>query len=237
MADGRILGVFGVARDISYRKAAEVALIESEERYRRFIEQSTEGVSRVELDPGIPVTLPEEEQVDLLYQRAIIAECGYFAYFQREVASSVKVPVFLSSLLQIPWAQQVVGANRVVGVLMANSNYLTDHHLESVGVRIGSNYVIGGAMTDAGSLFAWANETLRLPGRHHTRPHYTRVYNFDIPDEPEWLDGGDAIEVMLAARTSPLPKARKAKKNKDLREVRPQKEDLGDRGGRPRARG
>jgi hypothetical protein len=31
---------------------------------------------------------------------------------------------------------------------MANSTYLTDHHLESVGVKIGTNYVIGGAMDD-----------------------------------------------------------------------------------------
>jgi hypothetical protein len=76
--------------------------------------------------------------------------------------------------------------------------------------------------------------TLRLPGRHHTRPHYTRVYNFDVPDEPEWLDGGDAIEIMLGARTSPLPRSKKTKLKKNLREVKPQKEDLGDRGGRPR---
>ena len=31
---------------------------------------------------------------------------------------------------------------------MANSRYLSDHHLESVGVLPGSNYVIGGAMDD-----------------------------------------------------------------------------------------
>ena len=78
--------------------------------------------------------------------RAIAAECGYFAYFQREIASSVGVPVFMSSLLQVPLAQQLVGPERVVGILMATARDLTDHHLESVGVRLGSNYVIGGAM-------------------------------------------------------------------------------------------
>ena len=80
--------------------------------------------------------------------RAIAAECGYFAWFQREVAASVEVPVFMSSLLQVPLAQQLIGRDRVVGILMAQARYLTDHHLESVGIQLGTNYVIGGAMDD-----------------------------------------------------------------------------------------
>jgi hypothetical protein len=79
--------------------------------------------------------------------RAIAAECGYFAYFQREVAASVGIPVFMSSLLQVPLAQQLVGPERVVGILMSNAQYLTDHHLESVGIRLGTNYVAGDAMS------------------------------------------------------------------------------------------
>jgi hypothetical protein len=80
--------------------------------------------------------------------RAIASECGYFAYFQREVAESVSVPVYMSSLLQVPFAQQTLGPDRVVGILVANSHYLTRRHLESVGVPPGSNYVIAGAMDD-----------------------------------------------------------------------------------------
>ena len=78
--------------------------------------------------------------------RAIAAECGYFAYFQREIAASVSVPVFMSSLLQVPWAQQLIRPDQVVGILMARTRYLTDRHLESVGVKLGSNYVVGGAL-------------------------------------------------------------------------------------------
>jgi hypothetical protein len=48
--------------------------------------------------------------------------------------------------------------------------------------------------------------TLRLPGRHHTRRHYSRVWNFDALGENEWLEGGEAIEMMLAAVPSRLPK-------------------------------
>ncbi len=54
--------------------------------------------------------------------------------------------------------------------------------------------------------------TLRTPGRHHTRHHYTRVWNFDaIGGENEWLEGGEAIEAIIATRTSKLPKVKTKK--------------------------
>jgi hypothetical protein len=78
--------------------------------------------------------------------RAIAAECGYFAYFQNEIAGHVDVPVFLSSLLQVPWAQQLVGPDKVVGILVASQAFMADAHLQAVGIEIGSNYVVAGAM-------------------------------------------------------------------------------------------
>lgn len=54
--------------------------------------------------------------------------------------------------------------------------------------------------------------TLRLPGRHHTRPHYTRVWNFDSVGENDWLEGGEAIEAILSANPAALPVVRKARK-------------------------
>jgi hypothetical protein len=51
---------------------------------------------------------------------------------------------------------------------------------------------------------------LRLPGRHHYRQYYSRVYNFDaLEGENEWLEGGEAIEIILATKTAPLPKVKK----------------------------
>lgn len=77
--------------------------------------------------------------------RAIAAECGYFAYFQRDIAAHVDVPVFMSSLLQVPLAQQLIGPERVVGLFVARDDKLTQAHLEAVGIRPGSNYVVAGA--------------------------------------------------------------------------------------------
>jgi hypothetical protein len=77
--------------------------------------------------------------------RAIAAECGYYAWFQKEISEAVSVPCFLSSLLQVPMAQQVVGANKVVGVLVALKKQLQEKHLTSVGIVPGSDYVVEGA--------------------------------------------------------------------------------------------
>jgi hypothetical protein len=49
---------------------------------------------------------------------------------------------------------------------------------------------------------------LRLPGRHHTNHHYTRVWNFDAPGESEWLEGAEAIEALISLRPGPLPSAK-----------------------------
>ena len=80
--------------------------------------------------------------------RAIAAECGYFAYFQKDIAGYVDVPVFMSSLLQVPFAQQLIGPDKVVGILAARQEQLLPEHLESVGVQPGSNYVVTGAEDD-----------------------------------------------------------------------------------------
>src|SRR5665648_289252 len=71
--------------------------------------------------------------------RAIAADCGYFAYFQKEAAGQVDVPVFMSSLLQVPLIQQVIGPDKQVGILCAKRRFLKDAHLTNVGIDPRSN--------------------------------------------------------------------------------------------------
>ncbi len=98
--------------------------------------------------PCLQPLLNAAKNLEKMGCRAIAAECGYFGYFQREVAASVKVPVFMSSLLQVPFAQQLIGPERQVGVLMANTKYISDRHLSSVGILPGTNFVLSGAMNE-----------------------------------------------------------------------------------------
>ena len=88
--------------------------------------------------------------------RAIAAECGFFAYFQKDVAECVDVPVFMSSLLQVPLAQHVIGPHRTVGIMVWAKAALTAAHLEAVGVAPHGNYAIYG-MKESGHCPELAN--------------------------------------------------------------------------------
>jgi hypothetical protein len=82
--------------------------------------------------------------------RAIAAECGYFAYFQKAIAGAVDVPVFLSSLLQVPFIQQLIGPEKTVGIVCAQKRFLTDDHLRNVGIDLSSNFIIAGTQDEYG---------------------------------------------------------------------------------------
>ncbi len=60
---------------------------------------------------------------------------------------------------------------------------------------------------------------LRLPGRHHTFPHFTKVWT-DEDGEGAWLEGVNAIEYLMSIRPMPLPKA-KRKENKPRKKQEP----------------
>ncbi|MGV0101572.1 histidine kinase [Nostoc sp. DSM 114160] len=62
--------------DISKRKQAELALSKSEERYRTFLEQSSEGIWCIELEVPISIDCPEDEQIQHFYQYVYLAECN-----------------------------------------------------------------------------------------------------------------------------------------------------------------
>ncbi|MEP6668044.1 MAG: CHASE domain-containing protein [Chthoniobacter sp.] len=62
--------------DIRRRELVEFALRKSEDRYRAFVEQSTEGIWCFEHEPPISTHLPADEQIDLMYRNGRLAECN-----------------------------------------------------------------------------------------------------------------------------------------------------------------
>ena len=60
--------------------------------------------------------------------KAIAGSCGFMARFQDQIASELTVPVFLSSLLQLPLVRLMHGPKATVGVLTASRQALTEAH-------------------------------------------------------------------------------------------------------------
>lgn len=65
--------------------------------------------------------------------RAIIGACGYFAHFQKSVAEAVSVPVFMSSLCQLPMIKTGIAHSKRILVLAASGEDLDDELLSKVG--------------------------------------------------------------------------------------------------------
>ncbi|MCK9259847.1 MAG: hypothetical protein RBT39_18195 [Azoarcus sp.] len=65
---------------------------------------------------------------------AITGSCGFLALHQQQIADAVKVPVFMSSLLQVPLVSRMLGGGRKVGVVVANSEALSADHLRGAGI-------------------------------------------------------------------------------------------------------
>lgn len=55
---------------------------------------------------------------------AITSDCGYMLLFQQTVAAQVRVPVLLSSLLQLPMVASMMGPGQAVGIICANRQRL-----------------------------------------------------------------------------------------------------------------
>jgi PAS domain S-box-containing protein len=74
------LGLINIVANRCWESAARARavkrLADSDERYRAFIANSSEAIWRYELEKPIPVTLPEQEQIELFFQHAYTAECN-----------------------------------------------------------------------------------------------------------------------------------------------------------------
>lgn len=65
---------------------------------------------------------------------AITGACGFMALFQQQVAAQLDIPVFLSSLMQVPFINQMLGGKKRIGVISADASALTNDLFKAVGV-------------------------------------------------------------------------------------------------------
>ncbi len=74
--NGTVVATISFGNDVTERKAAEQALRHSEENYRMFIAQSSEGIFRQDLDKPVDINLPEDELIHHILHDSYLAECN-----------------------------------------------------------------------------------------------------------------------------------------------------------------
>jgi Asp/Glu/hydantoin racemase len=82
------------------------------------------------LDPFIKAA----QELERMGVAAITTNCGFLALFQKEMASAVDVPVFTSSLMQVPLIYAMLKPWQKVGILTIHAKSLTREHLAATGV-------------------------------------------------------------------------------------------------------
>ena len=76
--------------------------------------------------------------------RAVTGNCGFMILFQEALSRELPVPVFMSSLLQLPFVARLLKPDEMVGIISASERSLSPKHMEIALDEAQVNYVIVG---------------------------------------------------------------------------------------------
>jgi Asp/Glu/hydantoin racemase len=76
--------------------------------------------------------------------RAISSDCGFMLQFQEAVREAVRIPVCMSSLVQLPLIASSLPASRPIAVVTADSANLTPDFLARAGISVPNKLIIRG---------------------------------------------------------------------------------------------
>jgi hypothetical protein len=96
----------------------------------------------------LPTVIREARALEQFGVAAITSDCGYMALYQKEVAEAVNVPVFLTSLMQVPFIHRTLGPGKRVGIVVADSRCMTKRLLSNAGVDDSIPIAIAGMEND-----------------------------------------------------------------------------------------
>lgn len=97
-----------------------------------------------ERDPGLVAPFVEAG-LRLVRQgvQALGTTCGFMILFQRELARALPVPVYTSSLLQLPLIERALGERGRIGVITADASNLGEEHIRIAGGTPGRLVISG----------------------------------------------------------------------------------------------
>jgi Asp/Glu/hydantoin racemase len=102
-------------------------------RFKNLEGSTVEGILKADSHLGEQV-IQAGRELEREGVRAVIGACGYFANYQRELAEALDIPVFLSSLLQVPLIARSLKRSQKVGILCAHAGALGKRALENCGI-------------------------------------------------------------------------------------------------------
>ena len=117
-------------------------------RYHRVSGASPDLVVKSDGRAVLPLFIEGARLLEREGVRAITTSCGFLACFQEELAASVRVPVFTSSLMLVPIVHRMLAPGRVVGIMTVDASALDGRHLEGAGVRADMGVVVAGLETE-----------------------------------------------------------------------------------------
>lgn len=76
--------------------------------------------------------------------RTVTGNCGFMILFQEALSRELPVPVFMSSLLQLPFVARLLKPDEAVGIISASERSLSPKHMQIALGGAEANYVIAG---------------------------------------------------------------------------------------------
>ena len=82
----------------------------------------------------LPEFIQAAKELEAAGVRAITTSCGFLITFQEALSRAISVPIFTSSLLQVPMVSRMLPKGKRVGILAMDSRRLAKDHLRSAGI-------------------------------------------------------------------------------------------------------
>lgn len=112
-------------------------------------------------DPALGDTIADAaRKLESRGAQAIVGACGFFAHFQESIADAVNVPVFLSSLVQLPIIELGLKRKHKVLVFAADGASVNDELLAQVGASADRVIVQNLGDRDAFAPIRWGKTAL-----------------------------------------------------------------------------
>ena len=106
------------------------------------VEFVTHGDKSIEKD-----IIDAAKELERMGVKAISSNCGFMLHYQDAVREAVNIPVYMSSLLQLPMIARSIGSQRKIAILTAFTERLTPEVLRLAGLPDGTQVVLNSIQT------------------------------------------------------------------------------------------